>query len=331
MRAIVVDHWMGPEELTLSEAPEPVLRPGSLAVEVKAAGCNFFDILMCQGRYQVKPPLPFVPGAELAGVVTAVGEGVQGFEVGQRVFASCGMGGFAERAVVPAAGAWPLPEGMSFQEGAALPVIYPTSYVALVDRAALQPGETLLVHAGAGGVGSAAVQIGKALGARVLATAGGAEKCQVARQAGADVAIDYRAEDFVECVKQETGGAGADVIYDPVGGEIFERSLKCIAWSGRLLVIGFAGGSIPSVKTNRILLKNIAVVGLQWGAYAQRQPGRIPEVFHALFELFAAGQIRPLIFRTWPLSAASEALHSLASRQTWGKLILTPEPEPGRS
>ena len=325
MRAVVVDHWMEPEALGLAEAPEPELRPGSIAVEVKAAGCNFFDILMCQGRYQVKPPLPFIPGAELAGVVTAVGEGVQGFEVGQRIFASCGMGAFAERAVVAAAGAWRLPEGMSFEEGAALPVIYPTSYVALVDRAALQPGETLLVHAAAGGVGSAAVQIGKALGARVLATAGGAEKCKVAREIGADVAIDYRAEDFVERVKQETGGAGADVIYDPVGGEIFDRSLKCIAWNGRALVIGFAGGTIQQVKANRILLKNIAVVGLQWGAYAAKQPERIPQVFQALFELFEAGQIRPLIFRSWPLAKASEALQALASRQTWGKLLLTPE------
>src|SRR5512145_2989743 len=198
MRAIVVDRWCEPAELELREAPEPALRPGALLLDVKAAGCNFFDILMCRGTYQVKPPFPFVPGAEVAGVVSAVGEGVVGFAPGDRVFGSSGLGGFAERALVPAGGAWRLPETMSFAEGAALPIVYPTSYVGLVHRAALRAGEALLVHAAAGGVGVAAVQIGKALGARVLATAGGAEKLAVARRAGADVVIDYRGEDFVE-------------------------------------------------------------------------------------------------------------------------------------
>jgi len=324
MRAIVVDRLMEPEELRLGEAPEPAPAAGTLLVDVKAAGCNFFDILMCRGTYQVKPPLPFVPGAEVAGEVLAVGEGVTGFAVGDRVFGSSGMGGFAERALVPAHGAWQLPAAMSFAEGAALPIVYPTSYAALVYRASLAAGETLLVHAAAGGVGVAAVQIGKALGARVIATAGGDDKLAVAKRAGADVVIDYRAEDFVARVLDETDGRGADVIYDSVGGDVFDRSLKCIAWNGRLLVIGFAGGTIPSVKANRILLKNIAVVGLHWGAYAKHEPERIPETMQALLALAEKGAIRPEIYRSYPLEQASEALVALGARRTWGKVVLAP-------
>ncbi len=324
MRAIVVDHWMEPSELTVAETPEPELGPGQLAVEVRAAGCNFFDILLVQGRYQVKPPFPFIPGAEIAGVVREVAPDVSNFAPGDRVLASIPVGGFAEVANAPASLAHRLPDSMSFEEGAALPIVYPTSYAALVLRADLKAGETLLVHAAAGGVGVAAVQIGKALGARVIATAGGADKVQVALDAGADVGIDYRKEDFVERVKAETDGRGADVIYDPVGGEIFDRSLKCIAWNGRLLVIGFAGGEIPSVKANRILLKNIAIVGLHWGAYQRYEPERVPEVFAGLFELYEAGKIKPVIFERYPLDQVPAALEALGSRRTYGKVIITP-------
>jgi NADPH:quinone reductase len=324
MRAIVVDRFMEPADLKVGEAPEPGLLPGTLQVAVKAAGCNFFDILMLQGNYQVKPPFPFVPGAELAGEVLAVGDGVKGFAVGDRVLASSGLGAFAERAVFAARGAYVMPKGMSFAEGASFPIVYPTGYAGLVHRGRLQEGETLLVHAAAGGVGIAAVQIGKALGARVLATAGGKEKCEVALRAGADLAIDYLAEDFAARVKEATNGRGADVIYDSVGGDTFEKSLKCIAWNGRLIVIGFAGGKIPSVAANRILLKNIEVTGLHWGAYAQNQPASIAEVFTALFALFEAGKIRPLVFREYPLEDAGRALVDLGSRRTWGKVVLTP-------
>jgi len=324
MRAIVVDRWMEPAELPVVEIPEPVLLPGCLDVEVRAAGCNFFDILMVRGQYQVKPPFPFTPGAEIAGIVRAVGEGAAGFAVGDRVLASAGLGGFAERAVVAASTAWALPEGMSFEEGAALPIIYPTSYAGLVFRADLQPGETLLVHAAAGGVGIAAVQIGKALGARVIATAGGEEKLEVARREGADAAIDYREEDFVARVLELTDGAGADVIYDSVGGDITDRSLKCIAWNGRLLIIGFASGPIPSIKANRILLKNIAVTGLHWGAHAQKDPKKIPQTFEALFDLYARGSIKPVVYDTYPLERVPEALEALGSRKTYGKVIVTP-------
>ena len=324
MRAIVVDRLMEPRDLRVAETAEPELRPGTLAVDVKAAGCNFFDILMAQGRYQVKPPFPFVPGAELAGVVAAIGAEVDDFRIGDRVLASVGTGAFAEQAVVPARAAWRMPSGMTFEEGAALPIVYPTSYAALVLRARLQPGETLLVHAAAGGVGLAAVQIGKALGARVLATAGGPEKLAIAHEAGADVCIDYGRDDWVEAVKAATQGRGADVIYDSVGGDILEQSLKCIAWSGRLLVIGFAGGRIPEIKANRILLKNISVVGLHWGAYAIHEPARIPEVFDALFQMYEQGTIRPVICQRYPLERTADALEALGSRRTYGKVVIVP-------
>jgi len=324
MRAVVVDRFMEPSELKVSEVPEPEVRPGTVAVEVRAAGCNFFDILMLKGQYQVKPPFPFIPGAEIGGVIRAVGEGVENFAVGDRVFASSGLGGFSELAVAPAMGTYHLPEGMSFAEGAALPVIYPTSYAGLFFRADLQTGEDLLVHAAAGGVGIAAVQIGKALGARVIATAGSAEKLDVARRNGADDCIDYSEEDFVPRVMDLTGGKGADVIYDSVGGDVFDRSLKCIAWNGRLLVIGFASGRIPEVKANRILLKNIAITGLHWGAHAAKDPEKISQTFDALFELYAAGKIQPEIYKTYGLDEVAVALRDLASRKTYGKVIVAP-------
>ena len=324
MRAVVVERLVEPHDLRVAEAAEPELFAGGLAVDVKAAGCNFFDILMVQGRYQVKPPLPFIPGAELAGIVSAVGAEVDGFRVGDRILANVPVGAFAEQVIVPARAARKMPDGMTFEEGAAIPIVYPTSYAALVLRAGLRPGETVLVHAAAGGVGLAAVQIAKALGARIIATAGGDEKLAIAREAGADVCIDYRADDWPDRVKAATDGRGADVIYDSVGGDILDQSLKCIAWSGRLLVIGFAGGRIPEIKANRILLKNIAVVGLHWGAYAIHEPARIPEVFDALFRMYASGSIRPVIGRRYPLEQVADALQALGSRRTHGKVVLVP-------
>jgi NADPH2:quinone reductase len=311
-------------DLQVSEIAEPETSEGTLKVEVRAAGCNFFDILMVQGKYQVKPPFPFVPGGEISGVVRELGVGVEGFEVGDRILAPAGLGGFAEVAVVPASAACALPDAMSFAEGAALPIVYPTSYAGLVYRADLQAGEDLLVHAAAGGVGIAAVQIGKALGARVIATAGGADKLAIARASGADDLIDYREEDFVAHVMELTGGKGADVIYDSVGGDVFDRSLKCIAWSGRLLVIGFASGRIPEVRVNRILLKNIGVIGLHWGPHVSKEPAKVAETFERLFELYREEKIRPVIFKTYALEDLPVALAELASRKTYGKLIVTP-------
>ena len=280
---------------------------------------------MLKGEYQVKPALPFIPGSEVAGVITEVGAAVSGeWSVGDRVLARCGLGGYAEEVVVPASATYLLPDALSFEAGAALPTVYPTSYAALVWRAPLARGETLLVHAAAGGVGLSAVQIGKALGARVIATAGGEEKLEIARRAGADVLIDYRSEDFVPRVMEETDGRGADVIYDSVGGEVTDRSLKCIAWNGRLLVIGFASGDIPEIKLNRVLLKNISVVGLHWSAYPDREPERIDECFEGLFAMASSGAIVPLVSARYPLEQAGVALEALATRKTVGKIVLVP-------
>ncbi|HKK52850.1 MAG TPA: NADPH:quinone oxidoreductase family protein, partial [Myxococcota bacterium] len=279
MRAVQVDRLLSPEELVVREIESPPLAEDEVRIQVAAAGCNFSDLLMLKGEYQVRPDLPFVPGGEVAGTVIEVGREVRDLAVGDRVLSRCALGGFAEEVAAPAATTHRMPDALSFEAGAAMPTVYPTSYAALVWRAPLRSGETLLVHAAAGGVGLAAVQIGKALGARVIAVAGGAEKCEIARQAGADLSIDAKEGDFVERVLGETGGRGADVVYDSVGGETTDRSLKCIAWNGRLLVIGFASGRIPEVRLNRVLLKNISLVGLHWSAYPEHEPERIVECF----------------------------------------------------
>jgi NADPH2:quinone reductase len=240
------------------------------------------------------------------------------------VLAFTDLGAFAEKVAAPASEVRRMPESMSFEAGAALPIVYPTSHAALVDRAALQPGETLLVHAAAGGVGLAAVQIGKALGAHIIATAGGRDKLEVARAAGADVLVDYREQDFVEAVRAATDGRGADVIYDSVGGDTTQRSLQCIAWKGRLVVVGFAGGSIPEIRANRIMLKNIAVLGLHWPAYAEREPETVAAIYDDLFALYEQGRIRPLIHAALPLEETGRALTELAGRKTVGKVVVLP-------
>jgi NADPH2:quinone reductase len=324
MRAVVVDRFMTPDSLGVRECDPPPMMEEGIRISVRSAGCNFSDILMLKGEYQVKPPFPFVPGGEVAGVVMEVGTAVRDFSVGDRVLSRCGLGGFAEEVVAPAATTYRIPDAMTFEAGAALPTVYPTSYAALVWRAPVERGETLLVHAAAGGVGLSAVQIGKALGARVIATAGNSEKLEIARAAGADVLIDYRASDFVSRVMEETDGRGADVIYDSVGGETTDRSLKCIAWNGRLLVIGFASGEIPEVKLNRILLKNIAIVGLHWSAYPEREPERIDDCFEGLFGMAARREIDPLVSARYPLEEAGVALEALAGRRTVGKIVLAP-------
>ncbi len=324
MRALVVDRWMTPDLLVVRESDAPPMMEDGVRISVRAAGCNFADILMLKGEYQVKPPFPFVPGSEVAGVVLEVGSAVLRFSVGDRVLSRCGLGGFAEQVVVPAAMTYRIPESMTFEAGAAFPTVYPTSYAALVWRAPLERGETLLVHAAAGGVGLSAVQIGKALGARVIATAGSPEKLEIARSAGADVLIDYQRSDFVSRVMEETGGRGADVIYDSVGGEVTDRSLKCIAWNGRLVVIGFASGKIPEIRLNRVLLKNIAIVGLHWSAYPEHEPERIDDCFEGLFEMAARGDIDPWVSARYPLEEAGRALEALAGRKTVGKIVLVP-------
>ncbi len=324
MRAMTATEWCEPRDMRLLDLPDPEPKLGQVAIDVSAIGCNFFDILMVQGKYQVRPPLPFAPGGEVAGVVRSVGADVRHVKRGDRVFAMLGWGGYATVAVAPADAVVKMPASMSFEHGAAFGVVYQTSYFALVDRAALRAGETLLVHAAAGGVGLAAVQIGRALGARVLATAGSAEKLAVTREHGAERAFDYSTADWVEGVKAATGGKGADVIYDPVGGEIFDLSTKVIAFGGRLLVIGFASGKIPSIQVNRILLKNISVVGLHWGAYRTHDPGKIGEANAELCALYEKGAIRPVVSSVRPLAEAAAALDEIASRRSVGKVVLIP-------
>jgi NADPH2:quinone reductase len=286
---------------------------GEVVIDVEACALNFPDILLCRGQYQVKPPLPFTPGIEVAGTVVGTGE---------RVLAIPGQGGLAEQVAVPRSAVHAIPDSLSFESAAALPTTYQTGHVALHRRGNLQAGETLLVHAGAGGVGSAAIQLGLAAGARVFATAGGSEKVEVCRKLGAEIAIDYQAEDFVDIVKEATDGRGADVIYDPVGGDTFDRSRKCIAFDGRLLVIGFTSGRFPEAPANHILIKNYAVVGVHWGLIAQKVPGLAAQVHGELMALYEAGKIDPLVSQVLPMEQAPEALAALGSRATVGKIVV---------
>jgi NADPH2:quinone reductase len=327
MRAWQVHELGEPADvLVLDDVPEPEPGPGEVVVGVDAVALNFPDVLLCQGKYQEKPPLPFTPGLEAAGPVLAVGAGVDDLQVGQRVLVSPPLprGGLTERVAVPRQLAYPIPDSLSSAKAAASYITYQTGWAALHRRAALQPGETLLVHAGAGGVGSAAIQLGKAAGARVIATAGGPEKVAVCRDLGADLAIDYLAEDFVARVKEETGGRGADVVYDSVGGDIFDKSRKVVAFEGRLLVIGFAGGRIADAPTNHLLIKNYSVVGVHWGLYRQYEPGFFAYIHSQLMTLHDKGLIDPLVSVELPLEEAPAALTRLGGRGTWGKVVLRP-------
>lgn len=324
IRALRVHELGEPDTvLRLEEIDTPEPGPGGVRVEVAAGALNFPDVLMCRGGYQVRPPLPFTPGAEVAGLVTAVGEGADPALIGRRVIAvpDFGPGGFTEVTVARAAQVFPIPETMPDVEAAALHVTYQTGHLALHRRAAIRPGETLLVHAGAGGVGSAAIQLGLAAGARVIATAGGPDKVAVVRDLGAEIAIDYRTEDFVEIVKDATGGQGADVIFDPVGGDTFDRSRRCIAFEGRLLVIGFTSGRIPDAPANHALVKNYSVVGVHWGLYNSKQPELVREIHAELVALHARGAIRPQVHEVVALEAVPEALARLAARGTTGKVV----------
>jgi len=308
--------------MVLDDIDAPVAGPGEVLLDVAAASLNFPDVLMCRGKYQNTPTLPFVVGGEVAGTVAALGDGVTGLEVGQRVLGLTGTGGLCEQALAPAAVTFPIPDTLEDAPAAALHIVYQTGHIGLHRRAGLQAGETLLVHAGAGGVGSAAIQLGVAAGARVIATAGGAEKVAVCRDLGADLAIDYREDDFVAAVKEATEGRGADVIYDPVGGDVFDRSLKCIAWEGRLLVIGFASGRIPELPANRALLKNCSVVGVNWGMYNLMNPELIRRTHDDLMALHAAGKIAPLVSEVLAMTEAGSATQRLADRGTVGKIVV---------
>lgn len=309
--------------LRLETADEPVAGPGQLQVAIEAVGLAFPDVLMCQGTYQAKTRLPFTPGGEWAGTVRALGDGVTGFAVGDRVMAM-GGGGLADVGVVPARSAWRIPDGVTATKAAAIPINYGTTWFALHDRGQLQAGEWLLVTGASGGTGSAAIQLGLAAGARVIAVAGGAAKAAACRALGAEVVIDHRATpDWVDLVREATGGAGADVAYDPVGGDTFHQVRRCMAWDGRLLVIGFVGG-IPEAPANHILLKNYAVVGVHWGASLARDPAALDRQMGAVLGLAATGAVDPLLHPPYAMAEASRALQDMFERKVTGKVVVTP-------
>ncbi len=324
MYRMVVRELDGPGSLQREDLDEVPAGPGQVVIDVKAVGCNFFDILITEGKYQLRPELPFSPGAEVAGTVREVGEGVERFAVGDRVSALLEYGGFASTVAAPQERVFAVPSGMSFEKAAAFGLVYQTSYVGLVHRVGLRKGETLLVHAAAGGVGLSAVQIGVALGARVIGTAGSSDKLDLVKQNGAHAVINYRDEDWVEAVQALTDGRGADVIYDPVGGDIFDRSTKCIAFEGRILIVGFASGRIPSAQMNRVLVKNFSLVGLHWGLYFEKDPQVLRDAQAAIFRMYADGKLAPLVSATYPLQDAAAALAALGSRRTSGKIVLIP-------
>nr|WP_251047910.1 NADPH:quinone oxidoreductase family protein [Planococcus sp. ISL-109] len=311
--------------MAVAELPKPTPGKGEALIKVEAAALNFFDILQCQGKYQEQPELPFTPGAEIAGTIEALGEETAG-KVGQRVLATPMLpnGGLAEWVIVKQEGIFPIPDELSYAEAAALFITYQTAYFALHRTANLKKGEVLLVHAASGGVGSAAVQLGKAAGALVIATAGSEEKLAICRELGADIVINYREEDFVPKVKEATGGKGANVIFDPVGGDTFDRSRKCIAFEGRLLVIGFAGGRIADAPTNHALIKNYSIVGVHFGLFRNLMPEQVMKAHHELMELYKEGAIKPLIFKEFAFEEVVDALQQLGSRKTYGKLVVTP-------
>lgn len=322
MRAVLCKAWGAPETLVVEELPEPEPGPGEIAVQVKAVGLNFLDTLIVEGKYQVRPDFPFSPAAELAGVVTKLGKHVTGFSEGDRVMAYTGYGAAREMAILKAENAIPVPPAIPFETAAGLTITYGTTLHALRDRAGLKPGETLAVLGASGGVGQAAVEIGKLMGAHVIACASSSEKLDFCRSIGADEAIDYSSADLKQGLRDATDGKGVDVIYDAVGGPYTEPALRSIAWAGRLLVIGFAAGEIPRIPLNLTLLKGCSIVGVFWGEHARREPERHRTNMSMLLNWCAEGKIRPHVHRTWRLEETAEAIRAIADRKVKGKAIV---------
>ena len=323
MHAWLCENPIGAEALTWKELPTPEPKAGEVRIAIRAASLNFPDLLIVQNKYQTKPPLPFVPGSEYAGVIDAVGDGVQGLKVGDPVAAFGGTGGFATHACIAAALVMPLPPGFAFDDASAFILTYGTTHHALLDRAALKAGETLLVLGAAGGVGTAAIQIGKVMGARVIAAASSDEKLELCRQIGADATINYATGNLREELKALTGGKGPDVVYDPVGGDLAEPAFRSIAWRGRYLVVGFAGGGIPALPWNLALLKGASVVGVFWGDFVRREPAASRSAMHQLAQWYAAGKIKPVIDQRLPMKDLTVAYARMDSRKVCGKLLMT--------
>lgn len=322
MHAWLCDNPVGVDALNWQELPTPQPKAGEVLLEIKAASLNFPDLLIVQNKYQFKPPLPFVPGSEYAGIVQALGEGVTHLTVGQRVACLSGTGGFGTHTLAPAALCMPLPPSLGFVDAAAFIMTYGTSHHALVDRAQLQAGETVLVLGAAGGVGTAAIQIAKAMGARVIAAASTQEKCDLCLAIGADASINYAHENLREALKALTNGKGPDVIYDPVGGDMAEQAFRSIAWRGRYLVVGFAAGPIPALPFNLALLKGASIVGVFWGDFAKREPKANGAMMQTLAQWYAAGKIKPVIDRTMPMAELKAAYAHMGSRSVMGKLVM---------
>jgi NADPH2:quinone reductase len=321
MRAVLCESWGGPDLLVVKEVSSPPLKAGEVLVRIRAAGVNFPDVLIIQKKYQVQPELPFSPGAEIAGEVAALGEGVTSLAIGDRVAALCTTGGFAEEIVLTAAACVKIPDSLSFETAAGFMLAYGTSWHAIRDRAALLPTETMLVLGAAGGVGLSAVEIGKAIGARVIAAASTDEKCAICREHGADETINYTTEDLRAGIKR-TGAP--DVIYDPVGGKFSEAAFRSIAWRGRHLVIGFAAGEIPSLPLNLALLKGASLVGVFWGDFVRREPANNMKGISEMLGWMQEGKIKPLISKTYSLDEAPQALMDIAARKVTGKIVITP-------
>tara|TARA_Y200000002_G_scaffold237098_1_gene195858 strand:- start:82 stop:1056 length:975 start_codon:yes stop_codon:yes gene_type:complete len=322
MKAYVCREFGPVESHKVEEIADPRAEAGQVVVDVKAAGVSFPDVLIVQGKYQFQPPFPFSPGGEIAGIISEVGEGVVDWKVGDRVIAMTGNGGIAEKVVAFEMTLMPLPETMDFKDGAAFPLNYGTTYHALKQRGQLQAGETLLVTGAGGGVGTTAIEIGKAMGARVIAAASTDEKLEIAKNLGADEVINYSDGELKEKVKALTDGLGADVIYDPIGGDIFMQCMRCINWKGRVLVIGFASGPIPEVPTNLALLKGCSIVGVFWGRFTGAEPEENSQNFDELFALHAEGKLKPQITKSYSLDDAAEAIASLENRKATGKVVI---------
>ncbi len=322
MKALICEAFGPYNTHKVKDVDAPAMKPGHVRVSVRAAGVNFPDILIVEGKYQVKPPFPFIPGSECSGVVAELGEGVTGFAIGDRVFFGSMHGAFAEEAVVPAQLLFPVPDGMSFEQASAINLVYGTSYHALKDRAALKPGETLFVLGAAGGVGLAAVELGKAMGATVIAGASSDEKLEVCKAHGADMVVNYAKEDIKEAVRKLSGG-GVDVVYDPVGDSLAEPAFRSLGWEGRYLVVGFAGGDIPRLPLNLTLLKSADVRGVFWGQWLARNPEKHRQNTGEFLAMFADGRINPRISAAYPLADFVKAYDDLAERRAMGKVVLT--------